>query len=210
MRAFIYCAGDVFPEYIEERPGGEDIVISADGGYKNAAAFGAHVNVLVGDFDSLADIPEDVDEIVRVPAEKDLTDAQLAVDIAIERGAGEIVIVGSTAGRADHTLSLLGILEYLHSKRVSAYIVNGQNRIRFIKDGGAIIVRSRYKYFSLITLDNIAKKVSIEGGKYPLKNKDIKRESQFAISNEIVKNAALITVKKGSVFVIESGDIMSK
>lgn len=207
MRAFVFGGGDIYPEYIEERPDGDDIVICADSGYKNAISMGVKVDVLVGDFDSLGRIPDGIGEVIQVPAEKNSTDTQLAVDIATERGANEIIIVGSTSGRADHTLSTLAILELLWDKRIPAIVVNGQNRVRFIRDSGTILIRSMYKYFSIVTLDNIAKKVSIEGAKYPLVKKDIKRGFQFAVSNEIVKNAALITVKKGSVYIIESRDI---
>ena len=207
MRAFVFSGGEIFPEYIEERPEAGDIVICADSGYKNAHKLGVKVDVLVGDFDSLRDIPDDVGEILQVPAEKNQTDTQLAVDIALDRGADEIIIVASTSGRCDHALSSLAILEYLHAKKKIAYIVNGQNRIRFVRDSGVIIIRSQYKYFSVITLDAVAKKVSIEGGKYPLKDAKLERGVQFAVSNEITKNAALITVKKGSVYVIESRDI---
>ena len=206
MRAFVFGGGEIFPEYIEERPEGDDIVVCADSGYKNACAMGVKIDVLVGDFDSLGEVPDGDFELVRVPAEKDSTDTQLAVDVAIERGAKEIIIVGSTTGRVDHALSTLAILEFLFERKIGAYIVNGQNRIRFVRDSGTIILRSAYKYFSVVTLDKVAKKVSIEGGKYPLVKKDIERGFQFAVSNEIVKNAALITVKKGSVYVIESRD----
>ena len=207
MRAFVFGGGEVCPEYIEEKVQEGDLVVCADSGYKNALAMGAKVDVLVGDFDSLGDVPCGEFEIVRVPAEKDSTDTQLAVAVALERGADEIIIVGSTSGRVDHALSLMALLEHLYERKVHALIVNGQNRIRFVRDSGAIIVRSAYRYFSVVTLDKIAKKVSIEGGKYPLVKKDIERGFQFAVSNEIVKNAALITVKKGSVYVIESRDI---
>ncbi len=207
MRAFVFGGGEIHAEYIEERPESGDIVICADSGYKNACAMGVNIDVLVGDFDSLADIPDGQFEIVKVPAQKDSTDTQLAVAVALERGAREIVIIGSTAGRVDHALSLMALLESLYEKKVHAIVVNGQNRIRFVRDGGTIIVRSAYKYFSVVTLDKVAKKVSIEGGKYPLDKADIERGFQFAVSNEIVKNAALITVKKGSVYVIESRDV---
>ena len=207
MRAFVFGGGEIFPEYIEERVQSGDIVICADSGYNNALSMGVNVDVLVGDFDSLKDIPNGNFELVRVPAEKDQTDTQLAVDIAVERGADEVIIICSTSGRADHALSAMAILEKLWDRRIPATIVNGQNRIRFMRDSGTILVRSGYKYFSVITLDRIAKKVSIEGGKYPLLKKDISRGEQFAVSNEIVKNAALITVKKGSVYIIESRDI---
>ena len=207
MRAFVFGGGEIFPEYIEDRAQEGDIVVCADSGYKNALSMGVRVDVLVGDFDSLGNIPDGDFELIRVPAEKNSTDTQLAVDIAIERGADEVIIVASTSGRVDHALSAMAILEYLWTKKIPAVVVNGQNRVRFIRDSGAIIVRSKYKYFSVVTLDAVAKKVSIEGGKYPLVKKDIERGFQFAVSNEIVKNAALITVKKGSVYIIESRDI---
>ena len=207
MRAFIFGAGEIHPENIEEKVQSGDLVVCADKGYSNARALGAHVNVLVGDFDSLAHIPDDVDEIVRVPAKKDLTDLQLAVKEAIDRGAMDIVIVASTDGRLDHTLSLLCILEDLWDKKIPAHIVNGQNRIRFLRDSGVIIVRSAYKYFSVVALDKKVKGVTINGGEYPLIKKDINRAFQYAVSNEINKNCALIEIKRGSVLVIESRDI---
>ncbi len=207
MRAFIFGGGEILCKHIEERPSDGDLVICADSGYKNAIEMGVKVDILLGDFDSLGEIPNEDCEIMQVPSEKNETDTQLAVNAAIERGADEMIIVGSTSGRVDHTLSLLAILEHLYEKKVPCYIVNGQNRIRYVRDSGTILVRSQYKYFSVVTLDKVAKKVSIDGAKYPLSNANIERGVQFAVSNEIVKNAALINVKKGSLYVIESKDI---
>ena len=206
MRAFIFCGGDVFPESIEERVEQGDLVVAADSGYLNAQKLCAKIDLLIGDFDSIGRIPDDVGEIFRVPAEKNATDTQLAVELAIERGADEMIIVGSTSGRFDHAASILAILEDLWKKRIPAVVVNGQNRVRYLCNSGVIILRSRYKYFSLIALDEKVKGVSIEGAKYPLKNKEILRRDQFAVSNEIIKNCALITVKKGAVYVVESRD----
>ena len=207
MKAYIFTGGEIFHQYIEEKPDGNDLVIAADAGYKNAALMGAHINILIGDFDSLGDTPDDVDEVFRLPEEKDVTDTQIAVDMAVERGADEIVIVGSTSGRLDHTLSTLAILEKYWEKRLPIYIVNGQNRVRYIRDSGFIVVRSQYKYFSVIAADEKVKGVSIEGGKYPLIKKTLLRNHQFAVSNEITKNCALITVKKGGIYIIESKDL---
>ena len=85
--------------------------------------------------------------------------------------------------------------------------MNGQNRVRFIRNSGFIVVRSQYKYFSVLAADEKVKGVSIEGGKYPLKNAMLRRDHQFAVSNEITKNCALINVKKGGVYIIESRDL---
>lgn len=207
MRAFVFTGGEIFADLIEERVADGDIVISADSGYNNAKKMGAKTNILIGDFDSLGDIPDGIDEIMQLPREKDLTDTQIAVETAIERGADEIVIVGSTSGRFDHALSMIAILERYWEKRIPMYIVNGQNRVRFIKNSGFIVVRSQYKYFSIIAADEKVKGVSIEGAKYPLIAKTLERNHQFAVSNEIVKNAALINVKKGGIYIIESRDL---
>lgn len=207
MTGYIFAGGEIFPEYITERPEEGDICVCADSGYENARALGVEPDVLVGDLDSIGEVPDGV-EIIRVPAEKDITDTHLAVSVALERGARSVVIVGSTAGRLDHALSTIAILEDLYSRHVSAVVVNGQNRVRFIRNSGHILLRSaNYKYFSVIAADATVKGVSIDGAKYPLINKTLKRSEQFAVSNEIEKNAALINVKKGGVFIIESRDI---
>jgi len=207
MRAFIYSGGKIYPDYITEAPKADDLIIAADSGYDNARRLGVSPSVLIGDFDSLESVPSDVAEVLQLPCEKDLTDTQFAVETAIERGADEIIIVCGTGGRLDHTMSTLAILESIHARGVKGYIVSGQNRIRYIKNSGFILLRSKYKYFSLLAVDERVKGVSIEGCKYPLKKKTLYRSLQFAVSNEIEGNCALITVKRGAVYLIESRDM---
>ena len=208
MRAFIYSGGEIFPQYISESPADDDIVIAADSGYNNAKKMGVNPDILIGDFDSLVEKPTDLDEIIELPAEKDVTDTQYAVDLAVKRGAKEIYIVCGTGGRFDHAVSNMCLLEGMYQKGIRVIIVGGQNRIRYIKDTGIILIRDKnYKYFSVLAADEKVKGVSIEGGKYPLNKKTLTRSNQFAISNEIEKNAALITVKKGGIYIVESRDI---
>ena len=209
-KAFIYTGGTVFCELIAEKPEAGDLVIAADAGYLTAKALGITPDVLLGDFDTLGvdNIPKGI-ETLRVPAEKNDTDTQLAVQVAIERGAGEIVIVGGMSGRIDHTLSTLAILEDLwerKSGRIFATLTDGKNRARFIRSGGTILPRSQYRYFSLIAADELVKGISLDGCKYPLKNGRILRRHQWAVSNEITGNCALIEIKRGGVWVIESMD----
>lgn len=211
MKAFIYVGGSIFPENITEKPEENDICIAADSGYSNAQKLGVHPQILVGDFDSLSNdkrnsVPEGT-KIITVPAEKDFTDTQLAVKTAIESGAGNIVIIGGLDGRLDHTLSNLAILESLYESNIRAIITNGANRIRYIKSSSDLIARSRFKYLSVIACDDKVKGVSVEGCKYPLKNATLSNKFQYAISNEILKNCALVSVKKGGIYIVESTDI---
>ena len=207
MRAFIYTGGAVRAEFITEHPKADDLCIAADQGYHTAKALGERIDLLLGDFDSIGSVPGDEGmEIQRVPAEKDYTDTQLAVEIALERGADEIIIIGGLSGRLDHTLSTLAILEDLNTRGVYCTVTDGQNRARYMKSTSTLIARSPYKYLSLIAADEVVKGVDIEGCKYPLKKATLRRSHQFAVSNEITGNVAFIAVKKGGVFIIESRD----
>ena len=208
MKAFIYTGGRIDEKRITERPKEEDLIIAADQGFLNAKKMGVVPSLLLGDFDSLGKgekIPEGV-EILQVPAEKDDTDTQLAVRVALERGAGELVIVGGLDGRLDHTLSNLAILEELSQKQIRAVMTSGQNRARFIRNSGVILLRNGFRYFSILAADPTVKGVTVDGCKYPLKNAKLTRTRQFAVSNEIVGNCALIEIKKGGAWIIESND----
>ena len=207
---FIYTGGEVFSDFVIEKPEKGDLVIAADAGYLTAKKMGVTPDILLGDFDTLGEenIPDGI-ECLRVPAEKNDTDTQLAVEVAIERGAGEIVIIGGLSGRIDHTLSTLAILEDLWERkegRIFATLTDGKNRVRFIRNSGTILPRSQYRFFSLIAADELVKGVTLEGCKYPLKNGRISRRRQWAVSNEIVGNCALGDIKRGGVWVIESLD----
>ena len=206
MRAFIYTGGEILPENITERPEKDDLIIAADCGLENAQLFGVVPQVVLGDFDSLsksARIPQEA-EVMTVPAEKNETDTQLAVSLAISRGAREIVIVGGIGGRLDHTMSNLAILEDLDRRMVHGLMVNGYNRARFLRNNSTLIPRSGYRYLALIAADPTVKGVSIEGVKYPLKKAKLERCNQYAVSNEIVGNCALIDVRRGGVWIVES------
>ena len=208
MKAFIYTGGSILPEGITERPKAGDLCIAADSGYRHAQTLGVRVDVLLGDFDSLGE-PKNVDErteILRVPVEKDFTDTQLAVETAIRRGADDIVIIGGLGGRLDHTLSNLAILEDLSARGIYALITDGQCRARYLANTSMLIAKSGFRYLSLLAASERVRGVSVEGCHYPLKNATLTRNAQYAVSNEITENCALISVKRGALYVIESRD----
>lgn len=213
MNAFIYTGGECDYTNIAEKPAADDLVIAADSGWRHATALRVKPSVLLGDFDSLDggngipdDVPDDV-EILTVPAEKDFTDTQMAVDEARKRGAKHITIIGGLGGRLDHTLSCLAILEGLWEKGDRlAVIDSGYSRVRFLSSDSALIPRSGYKYLSLLAVDPVVKGVEIDGVKYPLKGAKLNRTYQFAVSNEITGNCAFIAVKKGRLLIVESRD----
>lgn len=168
-----------------------DIIVAADSGYVAAEKLGLLPDIIVGDFDS-AKFPEIDTEIVAVPAEKDDTDTMLACNIAMNRGADNILILGGTGGRADHFLSNIFLLEVFKDKGVSTSLFDGENRITILKDESTV-VKNTNGYFSLFALPDCI--LTLENCKYPLENYPLTRQNpSFAVSNEVVGDSALITV----------------
>ena len=116
MKAFIYTGGNVWKDGVTEHPDKDDLVIAADAGLLTARRFGVEPSIVLGDFDTLGepDVPEET-ELIRVPTQKDDTDTQLAVCVALERGAREIVIIGGLDGRLDHLKSSYNTEKFFNS-----------------------------------------------------------------------------------------------
>lgn len=90
-------------------------VIAADGGLLTCLAAGRIPDVCVGDFDStppeaLAHAAEAGAEIRRYPVVKDVSDLDLALGVARERGCEPVVMCAAFSGRIDHTLTALATL----------------------------------------------------------------------------------------------------
>ena len=88
-------------------------------------------------------------------------------------------------------------------------ICDGNNRVRYLRERSSLLIpKSEYKYFGLIPALSSANGVTIEGAKYNVKNTTISRDiASFAISNEVEENFAMVSCKKGGIFVIESKDL---
>ena len=212
MKSYIFIGGEVDRTVLEASIPENALVIAADSGYDNAKmlGFAERCDFIVGDFDSTKEKAFcSRAKIVRVPAEKDETDTQLAINVALQNGADEIFIVGGLSGRLDHTLSNLYLIEMLTKIGISSCICDGKNRVRYLKERSSLLVsKSDYKYFGLILTSENVKGVTVNGAKYPLNNANLERKNpSFAISNEVLGNFAMVSIKKGGLFLIESKEL---
>ena len=213
--AFIYTGGKVktdllpvFPNCDETRAGEECLIIAADSGYDLCRRLGIVPDVLIGDMDSVKDLSLESfhGEYITSPREKNDTDTMLAVKLALERGFGEIFIIGGLGGRVDHSLSNLYILEYIYNRGCKGVLTDGQNRVIFLRGGTVALKRGDYRFFSLLAVDTVCRGVTVAGCRYPLSDAVLLREEGYAVSNEIVGDEATLSVDEGALFVIESRD----
>lgn len=200
--ALVFVGGHCDTARIPQKMLSADIIIAADSGQLTAEKCGVIPHLIVGDFDS-SDLPSGTDaEVIRVPAEKDDTDTMLACDMAIQRGARRITILGGTGGRIDHSLSNLFLLEKWKMRGIDLVLCDGDNRVRVLLNETVLLSADGFRYFSLIALEPAT--VSVSGCKYPLHNASLIRTEPYAVSNEITDDTAQITVSGGAVLLIES------
>ena len=224
MTAYIFTGGKLAVGSMDElglHMSEADLIIAADSGYNNASRLGVRPGLLLGDLDSIdrkklaPDELEHIEKII-VPAIKDDTDTQLAVDTAISRGADEIYIIGGLGGRLDHTLSSVFLLEYIADRGADAVMTDGQSRVRVMKTDGEPVTfmipktfdgENGFKYLSIVSLTDECEGVRISGVFYPLDGVTLERRYSYAVSNEITSDHAEITLERGTMLVIESRDL---
>ena len=170
----------------------DDFVICADGGFAHAEKMGIVPDLTVGDFDSYKGTV--TGEVRRFNPEKDYTDTHIAVTEALERGYREVVLLGATGTRLDHTLSNIGLLEYIALQGGTGHIINETNIITVINKSTAI-KKDEGWHLSLIPIGEV-KGVTLKGLKYPLDNYDLKFCESLAVSNEFTDTDAVIEIKE--------------
>jgi thiamine pyrophosphokinase len=186
-------------------------VICADGGIRHALALGLKPALVLGDFDSagaelIAQTEANGVPVERVPVEKDETDTHLALAEAVRRGAGEVVLVGGTGDRLDHTFSNMLLLPGVTGS-VTVTIVDSKNVIRLLRPGGRLTVKAKPgSYLSLLPLSPEAKGVVAEGVKWPLDGATLRWGQSLGVSNQIVEDEAFVAVREGFLLVIQAWD----
>lgn len=202
MRALIVGGGPVDSSQLKNELAAEpELLIAADAGGKRLADLGRFPHILVGDFDSISgDILEAARKagtvIYPYPAAKDQTDMELAVDLALERGANRLRILGGLGGRLDHTLANLGLLAKAAQKGVTAVLLDSRHEVS-LSDGHLELRSVPGRAVSLIPLTPEVKGVRTDGMKFPLLDEDLYFHHTRGIHNEFTGEAARITFKQG-------------
>lgn len=185
-------------------------VICADGGARHAEALGLQPDLLLGDFDSLSE--EEVArwqaqgvEILRMPREKDQTDTHLAMDVALERGAREILLVGATGERLDHTWANVLLLPRFAEQGVRVRLVNESNVLTVTRDRETVVGKPG-DFVSLLPLTPEVTGVTLRGFKYPLQDATLRWGESLGVSNELLGREGKIQVRHGWLAVIKARD----
>lgn len=203
MRAVIIGNGSINDaEKIKALIKREDFIICADGGYRYASAMGLRADVLLGDFDSIGDMSMIADEIIQYPTRKNFTDGELCVDYALKQGFDEILLVGMTGTRIDHTINNILLL----FRCEKGCLIDDNNEIYPVTDR-LIIENKKGKTLSLIPLCGDMESVVTSGLEYPLNNETLYFGQARGNSNVITDDICEISVKGGKgIAVVNNGE----
>lgn len=215
MSTFVVGAGHVNENFIKTIIGAQDenqrTIIACDRGVEVCLRMGVIPDYCIGDFDSASEGTYEKALSLGIPVTKlnpikDDTDSEAALNLAVEKGTGDIVFLGGTGSRLDHVLGNISVLGNFNRK---VFLLDETNRIQMLKAGELLELdkANQYgKYVSVFPFMGTVKGLTMKGFKYPLENEDILGFNTLTVSNEIVDAKAVISFEEGHLIVMETKD----
>lgn len=226
LTCYIVGAGDFTPRGFAPVPG--DLVLAADGGYRALYSLGYTPDLLLGDFDSLGDLPLPPDlPVLRFPARKDDTDTGLALRHGLDRGFRDFALYGCAGGRVDHLLanlqsmariSRLGATIRLAAPEYDAWALTGpapdasapdaSGPAPHAPDGPAATLtlpdRPGGTLVSVFCHGDRAEGVTLTGLSYPLDGADLTGDFPLGVSNRRLEGQpATVSVRRGTLLIFQ-------
>ena len=182
-------------------PDADDFVIAADGGYDNLKKANIRCDLLVGDLDSVKNVPKGV-ETIKHKVEKDETDMHLCYLEGKRRGYDTFKIYGGCGGRDDHTFANYCLLLYIREDGGRAELYSKYGTSTVIKNESASFIRESGKNISVFAFASVARGVSITGLKYETKDVTLSPAFPLGVSNSFTGKEAHVEVQDGALLII--------
>jgi len=183
----------------------EAVVIGADSGVDRAHQAGWDVDVAVGDFDSISPdgllrVESRGAVIRRFPVDKNETDLELAIAVALEMCPERIVMAAMSGGRPDHELAGLMLLT---DRRLAGVDVD------VVLNGGQMSVVFDHRQFrgevgdlmSLVPVAGDVTGVTTSGLEYSLVNETLRLAAGRGVSNVCSLPSVDVSIAGGVLFV---------
>lgn len=187
-------------------------LIGADGGADKIYELGYKPHAVIGDFDSLQNIPRKIKNLKakktgseetsggiiyrKFPTDKDYLDTELALDFAVEKGFGKITLINVQGNEIDHMLGTVFLLAKQKYVAKNLKIVQ-QNQEIFIVSGDVKLQGKPGQKISLLPLFGKVKVFSCSGLKYDLSEYKMAMQTNSGISNEFLEKEAKIIITTG-------------
>jgi thiamine pyrophosphokinase len=203
----IFIGGDPPHPNVRQHLPTDAYVIAADSGYAHAIAMGFVPNELVGDMDSitavdLTDARDSNIHISQFPTDKDLTDTEIAIAIALARVSTHITVVSGGGDRFDHVLAMVHSLASC-ALTVDTTLLIGTARVSYATFTKEFQITTQPgNTISLIPIGGAAT-VTTVGLQWELNSDTLQSFASRGVSNITTGESVSISVTDGLLTVIE-------
>lgn len=188
-----------------------DLLIGVDRGALFLIRHGFVPDMALGDFDSVSSedkalIQEKSKAFLDCdPIHKDMTDTEMALNFAIELKPQEIILLGATGSRCDHTLANIHLLKRALDCQVKCTIIDEHNTIHLVDKELSLQALVDHS-ISLLPLSMEVRGITLTGFKYPLRDAQLAVGQTLGISNVLTGGTGHISIQDGLLLVIQSKD----
>lgn len=205
MRGVIFSGGELGnPEAVKEKLLPSDFIVCADSGYLHAKKLEVVPHAVLGDFDSVRRSDVVCEHIVDFPPKKDLTDTEICIRYALERGCNEILLLGATGGRLDHELANLFLLKVIMDEGADGSIFDGISETWLVSGNIEFDDGEAGDLLSILPVTPTVKGITTQNLEYPLADTTLKFGPALGISNVFLGRHAAVQIAEGLILVIRT------
>ncbi|MBU2493932.1 MAG: thiamine diphosphokinase [Bacteroidetes bacterium] len=185
-------------------------LVCADGGGNSAYQLGINPDLIIGDFDSInhdvLKYYENKSRIIKINRQND-TDVEKCLKYLIQKKYSEVILLGATGDRLDHSFCNLGIVLKFYDK-IRINILHQKSYLQCFS-GKVILTSVKNEIISLYGFDDKTK-ISSKGLKYPLDRVSLPFGKKESTSNVSMSDKVELKITGGKIFVIRDFKTLRK
>jgi len=185
------------------------LIVAADSGWRHALSVGATPQVVLGDFDSIsadelhaaheANVP-----LLEYPSDKDLTDAEIALQHVADSDATSVLLISGGGDRFDHLLAIIHALCSNTVEHLRRCAIVGDTRIDIVTPTHPLRLSGDHgQLVSLIPIGGDAVGVTTHGLRWILQSETLYATKSRGVSNVLMDGHFSIAVSQGHLAVTQ-------
>ena len=181
----------------------EACLIAADGGGQHCLQLGLAPHHVIGDFDSLsaeqlATLQQRGARLHRHPADKDQTDLELALDLALKLGARQVILYGMLGGRWDMSFANLLLLAAPRFVKITVRVISAGTEVYILHGGKTLTITGQPgDLVSVVPVKDRLSGLTYQGLRWPLDNANLPFGTPRGVSNQMNGSEAQISLVEG-------------
>lgn len=185
-----------------------NLVIAADSGLHTAQRLDVHVDVVIGDFDSvdataLARATSAHTQTIRHSADKDFTDLESALLFAADKKSERIVIVTAGGGRLDHQFGFVAAMFNPKLREIKVEALWHTSRLFALQGPATLDVTTQIgDTIALQSFSDKSAKISTTGLRWQLTDESLANFETRGVSNIATENQVSVSFESGQLLVI--------